>query len=218
MHLAIMLREIERFNPAAVIVDPVTTFLSAGTASDAQAMLMRLVDMLKAKGITAFFTSLTHGGNAAEATEVQMSSLMDTWLLVRDLETDGERNRALYVIKSRGMNHSNQVREFLITGEGVRLREVYVGPEGVLTGSARTAQEERERRLEAERASAIESARVLTERKMRAIELQMAILQADLEAERMRLDETEREESDNVRRADQARAEMAKSRGSDLDG
>src|SRR5205085_2631863 len=104
------------------------------------------------------------------------------------------------------------------TGGGVRLREVYVGPEGVLTGSARTAQEERERRLHAERASAIESARALTERKMRAIESQMAVLQADLEAERIRLSETEREESDNVRRVDEARAEMAKSRGSDLDG
>ena len=215
MHLAIMIKEIARFRPEAVVIDPVTTFLAAGSASDSQAMLMRLVDLLKAQGVTAFFTSLTHGGNAAEATEVGLSSLMDTWLLVRDLETDGERNRALYVLKSRGMSHSNQVREFLITGDGVHLREVYLGAEGVLTGSARTAQEERDRRLAEERVADSARRRAESERRMRAIEAQMAALHADLESERAGMQRAESEDAAHFLRMDSTRAEMGRSRGTE---
>jgi circadian clock protein KaiC len=107
-------------------------------------MLLRLVDFLKAKHITAMFTHLTSGAAVREATDVGISSLVETWLLLRDIESAGERNRGLYVLKSRGMNHSNQIREFLITPEGIQLENVYVGPEGVLTGSMRAAQEARE--------------------------------------------------------------------------
>ena len=216
MHLAIMLKEIGRFSPSSVVIDPITTFTAAGAAADAEAMLTRLVDLLKGQGITGLFTSLTHGGNAVEATEVGMSSLMDTWLLVRDLETNGERNRGLYVLKSRGMDHSNQVREFLITKSGVQLREVYLGPEGVLTGSARTAQEERARREALERSEEAARRRVLAERKMRAIEAQMALLQADLEAERTQLSQAETDDSAAVSRIEEARAEMARSRGTEI--
>src|SRR5579862_2603163 len=104
-------------------------------------MLLRLVDHLKLSGITAVFTSLTHGGDALEQTEVAVSSLVDTWLLLRDLERDGERDRGLYVLKSRGMSHSNQIREFKLTSQGIELRDVYLGAGGFLTGSARLAQE-----------------------------------------------------------------------------
>jgi len=107
-------------------------------------MLMRLIDFLKAQEITALFTSLTLRSGVQEETEVGISSLTDTWLLLRDIELGGERNRAMYVLKSRGMSHSNQIREFLLTDHGIELRDVYVGPEGVLTGSMRMAQEARE--------------------------------------------------------------------------
>src|SRR5205085_11695496 len=112
---------------------------------DATAMLLRVVDFLKGKGVTAVMTSLTAGGTALERTEIGLSSLVDTWLLLRDIELGGERNRGLYVLKSRGMAHSNQIREFVLTGRGIELLDVYAGPEGVLTGSARLSQEERER-------------------------------------------------------------------------
>jgi circadian clock protein KaiC len=145
MHLVQIHKMVGEFKPALVIVDPISNFINSGTPHETQAMLLRLVDFLKAKRITAMFTHLTHGGNHTEATDVGISSIIDTWLLVRDIELGGERNRGLYVLKSRGMRHSNQIREFLITSEGIRLEEVYVGPEGVLTGSLRAAQEARER-------------------------------------------------------------------------
>ena len=145
MHLVQIHKMVAEFKPALVIVDPISNFVNSGTMQETQAMLLRLVDFLKEKRITAMFTHLTHGGSHTEATDVGISSLIDTWLLVRDMEVGGERNRGLYVLKSRGMNHSNQIREFLITPQGIRLEDVYVGPEGVLTGSLRAAQEARER-------------------------------------------------------------------------
>jgi len=107
--------------------------------------MMLLVDFLKTQQITCMFTSLTRGGAALEHSEVGISSLIDTWLLLRDFESGGERNRGLHVLKSRGMAHSNQVREFLLTDHGVELRDVYVGAAGVLTGSARLTQEAQEK-------------------------------------------------------------------------
>lgn len=218
MHLAVMLREIDRFEPRSVVVDPVTSLITAGTTTDTAAMLTRLVDLIKGKGITGCFMSLTRGGNATEATEVGLSSLMDTWLLVRDLENNGERNRGLYVLKSRGMHHSNQVREFLITPEGIRLREVYLGPEGVLTGSARTAQEEQVRREEALRQEELVRQRTLSERKMKAIQAQMAALQADLEAERILIEQAAADETSFQKRESEGRVEMARSRGTEIAG
>lgn len=215
MHLAIMIKEIARFQPAAIVVDPVTTFMSAGSVSDAETMLMRLVDTLKGNGITGFFTSLIHGGSAAEASEVALSSLMDTWLLLRGLESNGERNRGLYVLKSRGMDHSNQVREFLITKDGVHLREVYLGSEGVLTGSARTSQEERDRRQIGDLAAEAARRRAEAERKIRVIEAQMASLQAEMEAERVRFAQAETDDAASALWSVQGRAEMARSRGTE---
>jgi circadian clock protein KaiC len=144
MHLVQIHKMVTEFKPTAVVIDPISNFSSSGSTSDAALMLLRLVDYLKAQQITAFLTHLTSGSNAAEATDVGISSIIDTWLLLRDIELGGERNRGLYVLKSRGMKHSNQIREFVITPEGVQLLDVYVGPEGVLTGSMRTAQEARE--------------------------------------------------------------------------
>ncbi len=143
-HLALMHRQITQFNPKVVVIDPVTNLTEIGSAAEAKAMLTRLVDFLKARGITALFTSLS-AGNSAEMTEVGISSLMDTWLLVRNLESNGERNRGLYVLKSRGMPHSNQIREFILSDRGAQLLDVYTGSAGVLTGTARMVQEERDR-------------------------------------------------------------------------
>jgi len=121
MHLVQIHKLIADFDPAVVILDPISNFVGGGSSEQAHAMLMRLIDFLKARQITAMFTHLTPGGSEWESTDVGVSSLIDTWLLVRILEADGERNRGLYVLKSRGMPHSNRVHAFDITSEGVRL-------------------------------------------------------------------------------------------------
>ena len=141
MHLATMFKEIASFKPDVVIVDPITSLMDSGTSSESKGMVTRLIDYLKGGQITSLFTSLTQGGHALQQSEMAMSSLMDSWLLLQDLEGNGERNRVLYVLKARGMAHSNQVREFLISDQGINLVDAYIGPSGVLTGSARAAQE-----------------------------------------------------------------------------
>jgi circadian clock protein KaiC len=208
-----MLKAIDRFAPQCVVIDPVTTFVAAGSAMDAQAMLIRLVDVLKAGGITACFTSLIHGGETLRSTEVGMSSLMDTWLLVRDLEADGERNRLLYVLKSRGMAHSNQVREFLITSEGIQLRHVYLGAQGMLTGTARSVLEEKDRSESAARAEEAERSSLLSDRRASVIEAQIAALQAELTAEKCEQERQRQKAKVTVDQFLDAREQMARSRG-----
>jgi len=114
---------VAQFDPAAVVLDPVSNFIDNSTAIEAQSMLLRLIDFLKHKGITALFTHLTSGKSATEATDVGVSSLIDTWLLLRDLETGLERTRVLHVLKSRGMPHSKQVHEFQLTSRGIELKK-----------------------------------------------------------------------------------------------
>ena len=145
MHLATMFKEIAAFQPDVVIIDPITSLMDAGTASECRAMVTRLVDYLKAGQVTTLFTSLTQAGHALQQSEASMSSLMDSWLLLQDFEGNGERNRVLYVLKARGMAHSNQIREFLISNRGIDLVDAYIGPSGVLTGAARVAQTAREK-------------------------------------------------------------------------
>jgi circadian clock protein KaiC len=147
-HLLTMHKEISEFKPAVVVVDPITNLISSGNLLEVKSMLTRLVDFVKMNQITTMFTTLTSAGGSLEQSEVGISSLADTWLLVRDIETGGERNRGLYIIKSRGMDHSNQIREFLLTDKGINLLDVYVGPSGVLTGSARLTQEAQEKGTE----------------------------------------------------------------------
>jgi len=140
-HLANIQRLVEQVAPTLVVIDPVSS-LSRGTSrGDVSAMLTRQIYYLKSAGITAVMTSLTEGGNDLEHTELSISSLVDTWLLTITIQNSGERNRGLYVLKSRGMAHSNQIREFLLSSQGVSLVPVYMGPDGVLTGSARAAAE-----------------------------------------------------------------------------
>jgi len=172
MHLAQIHRLVAEFGPASVIIDPISNL---GDTLDASAMLLRVVDFLKSSGITAMFVNLTSGGSALEATDVGVSSLIDTWLVLRDIEAGGERNRGLYVIKSRGMRHSNQIREFVITSQGIDLLPVYAGPEGVLTGSLRASQEAREKAEAALREQE-------QERRQRELAARRAVLQAQIEA------------------------------------
>src|ERR1700730_5471623 len=147
-------------------------------------MLTRLVDFLKTKGITAIFASLTAAGGSLEASEADVSSLMDTWLLLKAIEVGGERNRALYVLKSRGMEHSNQIREFLLTNDGLRLLDVYLGPEGVLTGSARVSQEGREKAAGTSRRQQLEGRGRELERKRQIFEARMTMLRAEFQVDR----------------------------------
>jgi circadian clock protein KaiC len=184
MHLATMLRLIRDFRPRVVVVDPISNMLAAGTADEAQAMLLRLVDSLKHQQITALFTNLTSAGDASlEQTDLGVSSIVDTWLLLRDIELGGERNRGMYVLKSRGMAHSNQIREFLLTGQGIELADVYVGPQGVLTGSARQAQEAKERSDGTARLEDLEQRRVNLDRRRESVEAQTAALWREFEDE-----------------------------------
>ncbi len=139
MHLLTLQKLAEEFQPSVMVIDPLTNLISVASDSEVKSMLVRLIDYLKMKGITTLFTSLVAGGDVEVNSEVGISSLMDAWLLVRNLENNGERNRGLYVLKARGMAHSTQIREFRLTSHGIELVDVYVGPEGILPGSARAA-------------------------------------------------------------------------------
>ncbi len=185
MHLAVLHRQIERFKPKIVVMDPVTTFLGEGNQTEIKAMLTRLIDFLKGRQITALLTSLTSGASSSfEQTDVGISSLIDTWLFLRDIELNGERNRGLYVLKSRGMAHSNQIREFLLTDHGIELVDVYVGPGGVLTGSARRSLETKEEAATVKRRQEVERQRRQLEVKREMFEARMAALRAEFEAEK----------------------------------
>lgn len=141
MHLVAIHKIVKATKPTVVILDPITNLITVGTVSEVKSMLIRLIDFLQSYQITVMFTALTLNSIVTEQTDEGVSSLVDAWLLVRDIENNGERNRGLYVMKSRGMKHSNQVREFVITDNGLELIDVYLGAEGVLTGSARMSQQ-----------------------------------------------------------------------------
>jgi circadian clock protein KaiC len=176
-------KHISSFQPSVVVVDPITNLLTVSTLNEVRSMLTRLVDFLKTLQITAIFTSLTAAGGSLEASEADVSSLMDTWLLLKAIEVGGERNRALYVLKSRGMEHSNQIREFVLTNDGLRLLDVYLGPEGVLTGSARMSQEGREKAAGTFRRQQLEGRGRELDRKRQIFEARMTMLRAEFEVE-----------------------------------
>ncbi|HEX7941325.1 MAG TPA: circadian clock protein KaiC [Gemmatimonadaceae bacterium] len=211
MHLVAMHNAIEQFEPRTVIIDPISSLSATGTQREVKSMLVRLFDYLKNKQITCLVTSLS-AVQDVEETELEMSSLIDTWIQVRDLELAGERTRALFLIKSRGMGHSNQVREFLIGSHGIDLVPVEIGPSGVLTGSAREHREN-ERRTEA-MARAHERERKLRqlERRRTAVEAQIAVMRAELEAEAFELDAAASEERERTRRTSEAAARLGATR------
>jgi circadian clock protein KaiC len=215
-HLAVMHKEIKDFKPKVVVIDPISNLVNTGSKNEVRSMLLRLVDFLKSQQITAFFTSLTSQDESSlEQTDVGISSIMDSWLLLRDIELGGERNRGIYVLKSRGMAHSNQIREFVLTDKGVDIRDVYVGPEGVLTGSMRLAQEARERATRLTRQVEIDSKKRKLERKRAALEAQIAALKAEFESDEVEIALELTQENQLVRQLEMDEVAMGRSRGSD---
>jgi circadian clock protein KaiC len=216
MHLTTMHKWIANINPRTVVIDPISNFTSAGTATDVKSMLIRLIDFLKSNQITSVFTHLTSGNGPNEQTDIGVSSIMDTWLLVRDMEFGGERNRCLYVLKSRGMAHSNQLREFLLTDKGVELADVYLGPDGMLTGSARLAQEARDRAAFDSWQQEVEAKQQELERERQIVESQIAVLRAGFQSKQ---DELTRKMAHFKSQQDQStnnRLAMAHSRKADV--
>lgn len=216
MHLAIMFKEISTFKPDVVIVDPITSLMQAGTDSETKGMITRLIDYLKAKQVTSLFTSLTQAGHALQQSEAAMSSLMDAWLLLQDFEGNGERNRVFYVLKARGMAHSNQIREFLISNRGIDIVDAYIGASGVLTGSARAAQNSIEKAaLLASQQEAAQLKREV-ERKRDALERQISGLRADYETEAMELRRIAEQVGMQTRLLSTQRTELGRLRQADV--
>jgi len=188
LHLLTLRKLIKDFKPTTVIIDPISNLITVGSEHEVRSMLVRLIDMLKLNNITALFTSLnkTNESTRPDLSEESVSSLVDTWLTVRDLEGIGERNRGIYIIKSRGMGHSNQVREFVITGKGVKLMEVEFGPNGILTGTARRTNELKSKTSKMKLQSELE-------RKDREIARKRKVLEANIEALRNEFESVEEE-------------------------
>jgi circadian clock protein KaiC len=214
-HLATSIKLIEKFAPDVVVLDPINAFVMGGNQTEVKTMLLRLVDYLKMKRITAFCTSLTSAAETMETTDIYVSSLIDTWLLLRDIEVGGERNRGLYVLKSRGMAHSNQIREFRLTDHGIELLDVYVGADGVLTGSARLSQEAKDEAEQLARQQEIGRSQYGLERKREAMEAQILLLRSEFEAEESEALKAIGIEKAKIQRITQDRARMAKNRKGD---
>ncbi|GAB2586499.1 circadian clock protein KaiC [Dyella jejuensis] len=211
MHLARMHRDIERFKPSAVIVDPISAF--SGPSYEIHATLLRLADVCKSRGLTAIFTSLSAAADASSERERSVSSLMDTWISLADVEANGERNRVLYVIKARGMGHSKQLREYQLTSHGFKIIDAYIGPDGVLTGTARLAQEAREREDTARRQQAVELRRRELQRRHAATERQIEELRAQLALDEVETNMFIEQEENREAMLGATRAEMAAIRG-----
>jgi circadian clock protein KaiC len=218
MNLVIIHKLIQEFQPQVVVIDPVSSLLQAGTTLDTHSMLIRLMDFLKLQGITALLTNLSSQGQALEATDVQISSLVDTWLLLRDVELGGERNRTMYILKSRGMSHSNQLREFRLTDHGFEVLDVYLGPEGVLTGSSRLSQEAREKAAEAARRQETERRERDLVRKREALEARILALRKEFDAEQEQFALVTAEQAATEKASTAAREQMAFSRKADATG
>lgn len=208
MHLVRIHKLIEEFRPKAVIIDPISSLMTAGNQAEVKSMLVRLFDYLKLKQITCMVTSLTNAGGLEE-TEVGISSLIDSWFQVRDIEIAGERTRGLYLVKSRGMGHSNQVREFVITSHGVDLVPVAVGPNGVLTGSARVHQESEQRAAAIARQQEIERKQRALLRKSKVLDNQIESMRAELAAEKEEQRSLEQELHQRELRLAESRAKLA---------
>jgi circadian clock protein KaiC len=215
MHLAMIHKIVQDFQPKVVVLDPIGSLIQAGNQRDAHTMIIRLIDFLKQREVTAFLTNLTSGGEALERTDVEISSIVDTWLFMRDIELDGERNRALYVLKSRGMAHSNQLREFRLTPQGVDLLDVYVGPDGVLTGSSRLSQEAREKAEALARKQDAERKDRDRTRKREALEARIAALRKEFEVEEAEAETSSVEDISREEMIADNREAMSRSRQAD---
>lgn len=218
LHLLSMQDMINQFHPRVIVMDPITNLSSVGDIREVMAMLTQFIGFVKNQAITAVFTALTEGGESLEKTGVGVSSMADTWLLLRDIEIGGERNRAMYVLKSRGMAHSNQIREFVLSRKGVDLLDVYVGPGGVLTGSMRMSQEARERQERLEQNREAGRLRVAVERKRSAMEAEVKRIKTQFAEEEAELKKRIRNGAERRDTEDKDRKAMAVSRQADKSG
>ena len=184
-HLALLVQLLDEVTPTVTVLDGIASFGDGVAAGEVTSMLARKMDMLKARGITTLATAL---GNGDAASTLSVSSMVDTWLLLRNVESNGERNRLLFVLKSRGTAHSNQVREFVLTDRGAELVDVYVGAAGMLTGSARLAQQAAEREAQLRQADDVEHRRRELRRSISEHEAHFAAVQDQIAAERAELD------------------------------
>jgi circadian clock protein KaiC len=212
MHLVTMHKHIDEFDPTVVIVDPITNLIGVASKAEAMSMLTRLIDFLKTRGTTALFTSLTTTGADLEHTDVGISSLIDTWLMLEMIRSGGERNRTINIIKSRGMPHSNQTSEYVLGGNGMQILDTYLGPTGVVTGSARMTQEATDQATALLQSNELERKQMLRESRRKAFEARRSALEEEFateDAELARSIEVTQAETER-RRAD--RAEMGKSR------
>jgi circadian clock protein KaiC len=182
MHLVSMYKKIIEFKPKVVIIDPITNLVTIGQLRDVKATLIRLIDFLQKEQITVLFTALTLNTAIGEQTDEGVSSMVDAWIQVKELELNGERNRGMYIMKSRGMSHSNQVREFVIENTGLDLVDVYLGPDGILTGSAREAQQLNEVTGQVIRSHALSRKDREIERKRLILESRIATLKEEFES------------------------------------
>jgi circadian clock protein KaiC len=215
-HLAMKHKVINAFRPQAVILDPLNSFVIGDNEIEVQSMLMRLLDFLKRKQITGLFTSLISSATTLAQSETSISSLIDTWLLLRAVDSGGERNRGLAVLKSRGMAHSNQIREFLLTDHGAELRDVYLGASGVLTGSARLTQEAQDQAVHMLQKQEIERRQIELKRAHQVLEARIAALHAEFEVKKTEsLRITGQEQAQGAQLA-LGRLEMALSREEDV--
>jgi circadian clock protein KaiC len=215
LHLAMIHKAISDFNPSVVVIDPITNFLAVGDPVETKSMLTRIIDFLKVRQITGMFTSLTASGHDIEDSEVGVSSLMDAWLLVKNIESNGERNRGLYILKARGIAHSNQVREFVVTEHGIELIDAYVGSAGVLMGSARSSQVAVERAAEVERQHATARRERELRRKQELYEAQLVALRGQYESERDAILRELEDEQQRLRLVAAQRREIARLRQAD---
>lgn len=188
LHLLTLRKLIKEFEPTTIIIDPISNLITVGSPHEVRSMLVRLIDMLKAHNITALFTSLNKQTDnfRPDLAEESVSSLVDTWITVRDMEGIGERNRGIFIIKARGMGHSNQVREFVITSKGIELLDVELGPNGILTGAARQSHKFKKTMLDIKLQNEIS-------RKDREIERKRRVLEANIEALRNEFESAQEE-------------------------
>jgi circadian clock protein KaiC len=216
-HLFTIEKYVNEFEPSVVVKDPVSSLLRVATGSEFSSLITRQVDFFKSKGITTLLTSLNSTEDPGSLDQY-LSSVVDTWLLVQSMMGNGEHNRIMYVLKSRGMAHSNQIREFLLTSQGIELADVYVGPQGVLTGSARQAQEALERSDGVTRLDDLEQRKASLQRKRESVEAQAASLWREFEDEAEAVSRLLRHGTAGTEDLAGQRAEQGRLRRADSDG
>ena len=212
MHLVVIYKLIRQFKPKAIVLDPITNLVTVGNVSEVKSVLTRLIDFLQKEQVTVMFNALTSNYDTQDRPDEGVSSLVDAWLLLRDIEFNGERNRGLYIMKSRGMKNSNQVREFVITDKGIELVEVFLGPDGVLTGSARAAYKLQQVTGHALKQNALNRKDKEIERKKSILEAKIANLNSEFESVKDELNRVYVEEELKAEMAEKNRKEMMRMR------